>query len=213
MEQAGVAKPWYEYMMGNSLNPLDKAYSNPSQDQLMEAYKRAERYLSVTMVSKDMDDMKKELLLSMWRDLAKMMGVDPIKIQIEREKALGHEIGMDEEIEGIQEGIQELNITPQRMGVSIQENNNSIDAQVIGEDELVPYIEQGWDLIRELKDGRFVVCQRQVKNTQKRQVKSAEKWQTKNTEPTRWYLPSVINLVYRRGVVENARKMLSGSLY
>ena len=87
MEHAGIAKPWYEFMMGHTLGPLDRAYSRPTEEQLKEAYERAERYLSVSHISvPEIEQMKKEMLLEIIKREAAMFGIDPMKVKIEKEE-------------------------------------------------------------------------------------------------------------------------------
>jgi site-specific recombinase XerD len=151
MEAAGIAKPWYEYMMGHKLGKLDRAYSKPTKEQLREAYRRAEPYLSISKVSMpEMDQVKRELLLTMWRDQAKMFGIDPMKVRIEK----GRELTPEEEIEAIQSEIKRLRIEP----VKFRERDcRANESRLICEDELVRYLNDGWEIVRELRDGRIVV--------------------------------------------------------
>lgn len=152
MEAAGIAKPWYEYMMGHKLGKLDRAYSKPTVEQLKEAYRRAEPYLSVSKVSMpEMDQMKKELLLTMWRDQAKMFGIDPMKVRIEK----GKELTPEEEIEAIQSEIKKFRVEPIRF--KEEKDCEANESKLISEDELVRYLNDGWGIVRELKNGKLVV--------------------------------------------------------
>lgn len=45
------------------------------------------------------EDVRKEMLLSLWRDQAKMYGIDPMKVRIEKENILGRQPNADEELE------------------------------------------------------------------------------------------------------------------
>lgn len=156
MEQAGIAKPWYEYMMGHKLGKLDRAYSRPTREQLKEAYRRAEPYLSISKVSMpEMDQMKKELLLTMWRDQAKMFGIDPMNIRIER----GKELEAEEEIEAIQNEIKRLRMTQKtyREESDCDGNSRKYESKLIDESELVQHLNGGWDVVKEFRDGRVAV--------------------------------------------------------
>ena len=42
---------------------------------------------------------KKEMLLEMWREQAKMYGIDPMRVRIEKERELGEELSVDDELE------------------------------------------------------------------------------------------------------------------
>lgn len=156
MEQAGVAKPWYEHMMGHKLGKLDRVYSRPSLEQLKEVYRRAEPYLSTSKVSMpEMDQMKRELLLTMWRDQAKMFGVDPMKVRIEK----GKELTPEEEIEALQGEIKRLRLAPMKLreGTDCEEDCPKYESKLIMEDELVQHLNGGWDVVKEFRDGRIAV--------------------------------------------------------
>lgn len=149
MEQTGIAKPWYEYMMGHSLGELDRAYSNPSIEQLKEAYERSERYLSISHINvPEIEQMKKEMLLEVIKREAQMFGIDPMKIKIEKEKIMSSGLSVDDEIQGLQSEI--LKFT--------KENRNNLqDHKIITEDELTNYLNGGWEIVRELNSGKIVV--------------------------------------------------------
>ena len=83
MEQSGVAKPWYEYMMGHKLGQLDRVYSQPSIEQLKSAYMKAEPLLSISRIKEDEEEMKKSALIEILKAQAKAFGVDASKITIE----------------------------------------------------------------------------------------------------------------------------------
>lgn len=160
MEAAGVAKPWYEYMMGHKLPKLDRAYSHPSIDQLNETYKKAEPYLSVSAVSRPAtDDIKKELLLSIMQEQAKIFGIDPMRLRIEKSKEVGREITPEEEVEAIRENIIKLRVEPMRLtnGGAVINNFNRYESKIISEEALVEHIEGGWEMVKELRDGRVAI--------------------------------------------------------
>jgi len=151
MEQAGVAKPWYDFMMGHSLGPLDKAYSNPNRQQLLDAYKRAEPYLSISRINvPEIDSLKKEMLLSVMKQQCEILGYDPNRIKIKREKEIGKTILIDEEIEIFQKEI--LNITMKN-----RINNNQFEHKIVNENELTNYLNKGWELVKELSTGNIVI--------------------------------------------------------
>ncbi len=42
---------------------------------------------------------KKVMLVEMWREQAKMYGIDPMKVRIEKEREIGEELSVDDEVE------------------------------------------------------------------------------------------------------------------
>jgi len=151
MEQAGIAKPWYEYMMGHSLGQLDRAYSRPTVEQLQEAYRRAENYLSVSRANMtDLDNIKKDLLLSVIQQQCQIIGFDCQRIVIAEEKDRGMKLTIDEGIEVLQKEIMDVTL-----GNKI--NNNKHKHKIVTEGELTGYLDEGWDLLQDLSSGKFVV--------------------------------------------------------
>jgi len=160
LEQAGMAKPWYEYMMGHSLGGLDKAYSRPSVNQLREAYIKAQSYLSVSRLNimPDMDQIKKEMMLSLFRQQAQMMNFDPERIAITKAQEKGEELTVDEEIELLQEVI--LNKT-----LSERVENNCHEHKVVELSELTSYLNKGWGLLHEVSGGKQFVLKNPIPST------------------------------------------------
>ncbi len=151
MEQAGVAKPWYEYMMGHSLGNLDKAYSRPSLEQLQEGYRRAENYLSVSRANlTDLDNIKKDLLLSVIRQQCQIIGFDAQRVVIAEEQDRGIKLTIDEEIEVLQKEV---------MGTLMRHkvNNNKHEHKIVTEEELPEYLSQGWEFTNKVSEGKFLI--------------------------------------------------------
>ena len=152
MEQAGVAKPWYEFMEGHSLGALDRAYSRPTVQQLRDAYARAESYMNVSRLNiPDLDRLKKDLLLSVMRQQAQALGMDAdkIRISIEKEKEDQEGLTVDGEIELLQRMILERTMR--------NKAEKTPEHKVIDEVELVDYLNKGWECVRELNGGEKVI--------------------------------------------------------
>ncbi len=151
MEQGGIAKAWYEYMMGHSLSKLDQAYSHPSREQLTEAYRRAELYLTVSRLNiPDLDNMKRELLLGVMKQQCQILGFDPSRIKIEKEKELGTSLTIDEEIEALQRSV--LDVT---MNKKVENNNH--EHKIVSEQKLTDYLNKGWEIVKELSNHKIVI--------------------------------------------------------
>lgn len=158
MEQAGVAKTWYEFMMGHSLGQIDRAYSRPSIEQVRGAYKRGESYLSVSKTSKDMDTMKKNIMVEMLQNQASMMGINIIDIKIEKQKELGRELTLDDELEAYHQAFKRFTFgsinTIKNMNSN---NNNNYESKIVSEEELVKMVEDGWELLKDLNGNKFLM--------------------------------------------------------
>ncbi len=137
--------------MGHSLGQLDRAYSKPTVEQLKEAYNRAEPYLSISRINlPDLDNMKRELLLSVVKQQCQILGFDPDRIKIEKEKEINGNITIDDEIEILQKEI---------LGVTIKNkvNNYKYDHKIVTETELTDYLNQGWEIVKDLPNGKLVI--------------------------------------------------------
>ena len=161
MEQAGVAKSWFDYMMGHKIGENDAAYSKPTNDQLMEAYLKAEKYLSVTGASQGADQLKKSILLENFREQARLFGIDPAVIRIEKQRELGFEISPDEEIDALRDKLTKIG---QRIS-SQTEYMSNYQATIVEESQLVNHLEQGWDLLQETNNGKYILRRPVIEQT------------------------------------------------
>jgi len=155
MEQAQVPKPWYESMMGHKVGGNDASYSKPTMDQLKEAYERAEYYLSITPTARSEQELKKSIFLASLRKQAHLFGIDPAKIRIEKQRELGLDPTKDQEIDALENELAQ-------MGEKLQDKpkasaSTNYQATIVNEEELVPHLEQGWDLLQETNSGKYIL--------------------------------------------------------
>lgn len=149
-----IAHPYRVFFMGHK-GDIEARYTTnkgilPENlvEDMRRAFKESSEYLETTPRA---EGSKKEMLLEMWREQAKMYGIDPMKIKIEKERELGKELSLEEE--------QELLTTEIRKLTMPQLNNNGkpYQSKIIGEKELVQYVEDGWEIVRELSNEKFLV--------------------------------------------------------
>jgi len=118
---------------------------------MRQAFIRCEPYLC-TIQEKTVD--KKEMLLEMWREQARLYGIDPLKIKIERQRTVGRELGQDEEKDAIRSEIAKLAVHPQRLRMThIQQKT-----KLVAEEELTTYLNKGWQLTKELRSGKMLIA-------------------------------------------------------
>jgi len=117
-------------------------------EDMRRAFRASAEYLE-TVPRPESD--KKEMLLEMWREQAKLYGIDPMKIRIEKEKEVGKELSVDEEQELLKVEIKKVTM-PQS-----NNNNKPYVSKIISESELVQYIEEGWEIVKELNNGKFLL--------------------------------------------------------
>jgi hypothetical protein len=93
---------------------------------------------------------RKQLLLEMWREQAKLYGIDPMKIKIEKQRGDdgSKPVGVEDEMSAIKGAIA-------RARESTDEKYES--RLVADEEELVSCIQNGWDVVKELRSGKVLV--------------------------------------------------------
>ena len=117
-------------------------------EDMRRAFKGSSEYLE-TNPRPEMD--KKEMLLEMWREQAKLYGIDPMKVKIEKEKELKKELTLEEEEELLKVEIKKVTM-PQAVN-----NGKPYASKIIAERDLVHHVEEGWEIVRELGKKRFLV--------------------------------------------------------
>jgi len=149
LQTAGVVKDVRNYIIGHKLSSTDRAYT---ADIRRKAYQDAEPYMTVSRTSSpDMEQVKKEMLLEMWREQAKMLGIDPMKVRIEKQKELGREPDMEEEKKALQNEIR-------KMTVQASKTACAGDCQKIVSEKDLPYmLDRGWRVVATLPSGNVVI--------------------------------------------------------
>jgi len=131
-------------------------------EDMRRTYQESTEYLETTPTQqKD----RKELLLEMWRDQAKFYGIDPMRIKIERQKDLGRPLTLDEEERILQNEIRKLAAgrvvsreTMRNGGTPLAEFENKL----IEEQELVLYLNDGWEIVEQMKSGKITIRKQQT---------------------------------------------------
>ena len=107
-------------------------------------------YAQLIFAEKPLVD-KKQMLLEMWREQAKMYGIDPMQVKIAKERELKNELSLDDEQELLKVEIKK------RTMPHLTPHAKPYQSKVISEEDLVPYVEDGWEIIRELSNERFLI--------------------------------------------------------
>ena len=154
---SGVSPIASEFFLGHTIDKLgyDKS-SRYDEDWFRREYMKVEPYLNLISnphgdLNRRMDRLKSEILLEAVRSFAKALGIDPMKIRMEKKRKLKREPTSEEEIQLLQEEVKKLRAN--RSGNDCK----PYQSKIIGEDELVQYVEDGWEIVRELRSGRFLV--------------------------------------------------------
>ena len=145
---------------------------------MKEAYERSQNFLTPFEEDNEVNEKsKKEILLEMWKEQAKLYGIDPMKIKIEKQRTasqvpstISKTSNDDNEIDAIKTAIQDMirknnsstdiiNATtitnPQQQLPSVRKEYESKIAY--NEDELLFCVEDGWNIVKELSNGKIIL--------------------------------------------------------
>ncbi len=124
---------------------LDQAYRRFTVEQLAEQYSKAMRHVTIMSTPIEEEKVRKEAALEAIRRLAEVFGIDPLRIKIEREKELGKELSLDEEVQLLQNEIKK-----------IREGSND-PQKIVSEEELEKHLKEGWEFVSVLPSRRIII--------------------------------------------------------
>jgi len=130
-------------LMGHS--SYMKTYYRRTDEERAKDYLKCMQHLTIYSESPDKKKWKEEVKLESIRAFAKMLGVEPLSVRIEKQKQLGREPTAQEEIKAIQNEVKKLR----------SENNDP--KKIITEEELPKHLADGWDIQTVLPSGKIVV--------------------------------------------------------
>jgi len=130
---------------------------------MRRAYSKSQEFLCTINGDNNSSQNKKEMLLDMWREQAKLYGIDPVKIKIEKQRISSSIDTNDKMLSDIE---QQTNAIRQEiikaMSVSQEkQQQQAYDGKIITNDEqLLHHICQGWEPIKELAENRIIIRRR-----------------------------------------------------
>jgi integrase len=143
LERAGVSRTVISFWMGH-MTGLDLSYFRPSEPQLMEEWRKAEPYLTLAE-AKDVERIRKDIVLETIRRIAESFGVDPSRVRIEKQRQLGRDLTAEEEIQLLQgemKRVREGNCDPRK---------------IVTEKSLPKFLAEGWDVQTVLPSGKILI--------------------------------------------------------
>ncbi len=130
---------------------------------MRRAYSKSQEFLcTINGDNNNSAQNKKEMLLDMWREQAKLYGIDPVKIKIEKQRTSSSTDTKSKKISDIE---QQTNAIRQEimkvMSASQVKHQQTYDGKIITNDEqLLHHICQGWEPIKELAENRIIIRRR-----------------------------------------------------
>lgn len=149
LNNSDVDEDTRESLMGHKLpGSRGNYFDSHDVDEIAKKYMRCNFARNEAMP----EDVRKEMLLSLWRDQAKMYGIDPMRVRLEKEKILGRQPNPDEELEVIKTEIKKLIISP------MDKKREEADPQiVVREEELESYLKDGWQFVSVLPSHKILI--------------------------------------------------------
>ena len=149
---SGVNPAASEFFLGHKIDRLGYDKS-PEYDEewFRREYMKVEPKLNVlsnpsgTDLTSKMEEMRKEIALEAIRRLAEALGINPMRIRIEKQRELGREPNPEEEIQALQNEIKKL-----RAG-------SNDPKKIVSEEELERYLAEGWDVQLILSSGKIII--------------------------------------------------------
>jgi hypothetical protein len=117
-------------------------------EDMRRTFLQSEQFLC-TNIKTGMEQDKKQILLEMWKEQAKIYGIDPMKIRIEKQRTSENDALSTNELDAIRDAIQKL--------IREKEEKERFDSKLVDEDELLPYVKKGWDVLKELSGERVLI--------------------------------------------------------
>ena len=141
---------------------------------MRRAYSKSQEFLcTINNDNNNSSQNKKEMLLDMWREQAKLYGIDPVKIKIEKQRIRKDNnnnsndtnnkiiFDIEQETDAIRQEIMKMisSSSTTTSATEIQKTQQKqYDGKIIKNDEqLLHYICQGWEPIQELAQNRIIV--------------------------------------------------------
>lgn len=146
-----IQKTWIKQMMGKKLNPGDRPYVEHRTEKLFQAYKRAYDKLRLIEIVKPEEEKTLEAMKELY---ARITGKDPAKliIKIQRTRKW-RKLGFKERMEAYSEEIEKA-----KQKNETATNGGNGCHKIISESELLPLLDAGWEIVKELSNGHIVVC-------------------------------------------------------
>ena len=116
-------------------------------EDMRRCFTQSQKYLeSIERESVD----KKQMLIEMWKEQAKVYGIDPAEIIKQKQRTEKHQLDSDEILQTLQSEVKNIVL-------GFSSKKTPYKSKIVTEDELIKLVGDGWDLVKELSNGKFLV--------------------------------------------------------
>jgi len=158
---SGVNQVASEFFLGHSIDRLGYDKS-PEYDEewFRKEYMKVEPRLNIISnptgetLEKRIETSKNEAVIEAVRSFARALGIDPMRIRIERQMEMGRELTWDEEFKLLQDQIRKLVVHPVKLN---GDNSRRYETKLVTEKELVDHLNDGWEIVKELSSGKIII--------------------------------------------------------
>jgi len=163
-----ISHPYLQFIAGHK-GDIEARYSTnkgrlpPDMiEDMRSSYRACEPFLS-TMSELEQSAVVKEAKIEALRSMAKsLLDIDLLEVKIAKERKIKRELTSAEEVELYESEIRKLRVDPQRLRTGEGSCNDGahcrrIENRLVLEDELVQYLNEGWQIVRELATGKIAV--------------------------------------------------------
>jgi len=141
-----ISPEWRSMLKGRDLG-VEKYYSKENVEKLREVYRNTV-YPEIWREKPSLDE--QQLRLDMARKILTAAGIDADQVL----RSMPHLTTVDEQMELLDKEIKKLGLSRRRTEAN---GGKLFESRIISEEELIGFLDEGWDLVKELSNGRIVI--------------------------------------------------------
>jgi hypothetical protein len=163
-----ISHPYLQFIAGHK-GDIEARYSTnkgrlpPDMiEDMRSSYKACEPFLATTS-QLEQSAVVKEAKIEALQSMAKsLLDIDLLEAKIAKEREIKRELTSAEEVELYESEIRKLRVNSQRLRSVNDDCDDGVhciqfENRLIVEDQLVPYLNDGWEIVKELTSGKIAV--------------------------------------------------------
>ena len=163
-----ISHPYLQFIAGHK-GDIEARYSTnkgrlpPDMiEDMRSSYKACEPFLATTS-QLEQSAVVKEAKIEALRSMAKsLLDIDLLEVKIAKERKIKRELTAVEEVELYENEIKKLRMDPQKLRNADENCDDGVhcrrfESRLIAEEQLVPHLNDGWQIVKELTSGKIAV--------------------------------------------------------